>query len=70
MTGNILSKLLQDVPVLNSFYFWLSIFFVAGAAFSFKSIEKTKVMQAILVVVRFVSIALMIIGAIIIMVQN
>ena len=38
MTGNTLSKLFDEVTVLNTYYFWLGLFFVFGAAFSFKSI--------------------------------
>ena len=70
MTGNTLSKLFEGVVVLESYYFWLAIFFVFGATFSFKSIEKTKVIQVVMISVRFISVFLMIIGAFIIMGQN
>ena len=70
MTGKTLSKVLASIPVLNTFEFWLGIFFISGAAFSFKSIEKTKALQIFIVIVRAVSIMLMLVGAIIIMIQN
>ena len=70
MTGKTLSKVLNSVPVLNTFEFWLGIFFLSGAAFSFKSIEKTKGLRIFIVIVRAVSILLMLVGAIIIMIQN
>jgi len=70
MTGNTLSKLFTGVTLLDTYYFWLGIFFVFGASFSFKSIEKTKVVQATMIFVRFLSVFLMVIGAIIIMAQN
>lgn len=70
MTGKTLSKLFADVPVFSAFEFWLSLFFLSGASFSFKSISKTKPLQIITITVRFVSVFLMILGAIIIMIQN
>jgi hypothetical protein len=70
MTGKTLSKLFANVTVLNTFEFWLSLFFVSGAAFSFKSISKTKPLQIITITVRFISVFLMILGAFIIMGQN
>ena len=70
ITGKALSKLFSDVPVLGLFEFWLGLFFISGAAFSFKSIDKTKVLQVIIIAIRFISISLMIIGSIIIMIQN
>lgn len=70
MTGKTLSKLLSQVPVIGTFEFWLGVFFVSGAAFSFKSIEKTKGLQIVIITVRFISIILMLLGAIIIMAQN
>jgi hypothetical protein len=70
MTGNTLSKLFSGVALLDNYYFWLAIFFIFGAIFSFKSIEKTKVIQTTMIFVRFLSVFLMIIGAFIIMGQN
>jgi len=70
MTGNTLSRLFDGVAVLDNYYFWLAIFFLFGATFSFKSIEKTKVIQTTMITVRFLSVALMIIGAFVIMGQN
>lgn len=40
---------------------------MSGAAFSFKSIENTKALQLVIIVVRFISIVAMIIGAVYIM---
>lgn len=59
-----------DVDVLNTFEFWLMVFFVLGGAFSFKSIEKTRAIQIIMISVRIISILLLIIGSIVIMIQN
>lgn len=69
MTGNILSVVFKDVEVLKQYELWLGLFFISGAAFSFKSIEKTKVMQFVIIVVRVISIVAMIIGAIYIMIK-
>lgn len=70
MTGKTLSKLFHGVNVLGTFEFWLAVFFISGAAFSFKSISKTKPIQVITITVRFISVFLMILGAIIIIFQN
>lgn len=70
MTGKTLSKLFGDISVLNTFYFWLGVFFVSGATFSFKDITKTKVLQIGIISVRIISILLMIIGALVIIGQN
>ncbi len=70
MTGRVLSKLMGDIDVLNTFEFWLIVFFIIGGAFSFKSIEKTKVIQVIMISVRIISILLLLIGSIVIMIQN
>lgn len=67
MTGNTLSKVFADVNapgLFDDFRFWLVVFFLCGAVFSFKSIEKTKVMQTIIIGVRVVSILMFIFGAI------
>ena len=48
---------------------WLGLFFLSGAAFSFKSIYNTKALQVVIIVVRFISIVAMIIGAIYIMIK-
>ena len=53
--------------MLEEFNFWLGLFFISGAAFSFKSIESTKALQFIIIIVRFVSIFLMLFGAVYVM---
>ena len=69
MTGNILSQVFKDIDVLNNFNLWLGLFFLSGAAFSFKSIESTKGLQFLIIIVRFVSIVLMLGGAFYLMVE-
>lgn len=69
MTGNILSQVFKDIDILNSFYLWLGLFFLSGAAFSFKSIESTKGLQFLIIIVRFVSIILMLGGAVYLMAE-
>lgn len=69
MTGNILSVVFKDVDILKEYEVWLALFFLSGAAFSFKSIENTKSLQFVIIVVRFISIVAMIIGAIFIMIK-
>lgn len=54
---------------MNSFYLWLGLFFVSGAAFSFKSIANTKILQIIIILVRLISILLMLFGSIYIMIN-
>ena len=70
MTGKTLSKLFTGVEILETFEFWLTLFFLSGALFSFRSISKTKPIQVITITVRFVSVVLMILGAVIIIFQN
>lgn len=70
MTGKTLSKLFGNFDVVKHFEFWLGIFFLSGAVFSFKDITKTKPLQIAIISVRIVSILLMIIGALIIIGQN
>lgn len=69
MTGNILSVVFEHVDILDEYSFWLGLFFLSGAAFSFKSIENTKALQFFIIVARFISIVAMIIGAIYIMIK-
>lgn len=67
MTANTLSKVFRDadsLELLQNFDFWLIIFFVAGAVFSFRSIDKTKVMQAIIIGARVLTITLFFTGAV------
>ena len=68
MTGNTLAQFFKDFfgeeSIVASFYFWMGIFFVCGAIFSFRSINDTKVMQAIIIIVRVISILLLFFGAI------
>lgn len=55
---------LNESNWLRNFNFWIFVFFVSGAAFSFRSIDKTKIMQIIIVGVRVISIVLFLFGAI------
>jgi hypothetical protein len=64
MTGKNMSHVFKDVDYLRDFRFWVCVFFVSGAAFSFRSIDKTKVMQLLIVGVRVVSIIMFLGGAI------
>ena len=59
-----MSYVFQDVNYLGDFRFWVCVFFISGAAFSFRSIDKTKIMQVTIVVVRVLSIAMFLFGAI------
>lgn len=38
MTAKTLSKVFEDVDIIGSLEFWLAIFFISAAAFSFRSI--------------------------------
>jgi len=43
-TSNILKQTFTnngDIPVLNNYYFWLTLFFTISAIFSFSNIQKT-----------------------------
>lgn len=64
MTGNVMSEVFQGVDWLGSFYFWVVLFFISGAVFSFRSIDKTRVMQVVIVGVRVVSILMLVGGAV------
>lgn len=70
IVGNTLATVFDQVPVLNTIYIWLGVFFLSGALFSFKNVQQTKVLQYTIVVVRFVSILSMIFGAIYIIIRN
>lgn len=70
MTAKTLSGVFVDISVLSQFEFWLAAFFISGAVFSFKSIEKTKVLQVTIIIVRFISILMMIGGAIAVIIMN
>ena len=59
---------IQGDSILKSFNLWLALFFICGAIFSFKSIENTKIMQAIIISIRVLSVILMIVGAIYLMI--
>lgn len=48
----------------------MATFFIFGATFSFKSIEKTKTVQTTIIFVRFLSILLMVVGAFIVIDKN
>ena len=69
MTGNILSNVFEDVQVLKEYEVWLGLFFLSGAAFSFKSISDTKALQFFIIIARFISIIAMIFGAAYIMIK-
>lgn len=45
------------------------MFFLSGAAFSFKSIQNTKALQFFIVIARFISIIAMILGSVYIMIK-
>lgn len=69
MTGKIMSKVFshienQTFSFLSNFNFWIFIFFLSGAVFSFRSIDKTKVMQITIVGMRVISIVLFLFGAV------
>ena len=69
ITGKTLQNVFHDVNVLNSYYFWLGLFFLSSSLFSFGNIHNTKPIQYIIIIFRFISISLMIIGSIIIMIK-
>lgn len=70
MTSKILSKVFDGQEIVGTIYFWLAIFFLSGAIFSFRSVEKTAGLQFIIILVRFVSILLMIGGAFFLMIRD
>ena len=73
MTANTLSKAFTDVSgprLLENEYFWLSLFFIAGAVFSFRSIDKTRIMQLIIIGARILTISLFLGGAIFLFCKN
>lgn len=55
--------------MLDSLYTWLAVFFLSGSLFSFRNVSQTKVLQMIIIAVRFLSIASMIGGAIYIIIR-
>lgn len=57
------------VPVLDSLYTWLGVFFLSGALFSFRNVSQTKALQFVIIAVRFLSIVSMIVGAIYIIIR-
>jgi amino acid permease len=62
--GNTLSVVFDGIPVLDSIYIWLGVFFVSGSVFSFRNVSQTKILQFIIIIVRFLSVLAMIVGAI------
>lgn len=64
MTGKIMSQVFKNVDWLREFDFWVFLFFISGAVFSFRSIDKTKIMQIIIVGMRVISILLFLFGAV------
>lgn len=78
MTGKIMAQVFSawnheansSTSVLEEFNFWILIFFLCGSAFSFRSVDKTKVMQMLIIGVRVVSIALFLGGAIYLVIRN
>ena len=63
-TLSIVFSHVNTVGFLRNYNFWLAIFFLAGALFSFRSIDKTKVMQAIIIGARVITILLFFGGAV------
>ncbi|KAL4470121.1 hypothetical protein ABPG72_016658 [Tetrahymena utriculariae] len=63
MIGNILSKTFKDVSFLNSTYPWMISFLACSIIFSFSNVQKTKTLQNVIVVVRFLTIAALLIGS-------
>jgi amino acid permease len=59
----------DGIPVLDSLYTWLGVFFVSGSVFSFRNVSQTKVLQVVIIAVRFLSIMSMIVGAIYIIIK-
>ena len=74
MTGNILGKVFTDAisgdSILKTFNFWLIIFFVFGSLFGFRSIDKTKPIQYVIITVRLVSVLMMIGGALYLIIKD
>jgi hypothetical protein len=64
MTGKNLSQVFHDIDYLRDFRFWVCLFFISGAVFSFRSIDNTKVMQITIIAVRVISLAMFLFGAI------
>lgn len=58
-----MSDVFKEVNYLNDFNFWVFLFFISGAVFSFRSIDKTKIMQVIIIGVRIISLLMFIFGA-------
>lgn len=67
--GNTLSLVFEGVPVLSSLYTWLIVFFLSGSIFSFRNVSQTKVLQIVIIAVRFLSLLSMIVGAIYIIIR-
>ena len=59
-----MKNVFKDVKYVGDFNFWVFLFFLSGAVFSFRSIDKTKIMQAIIIFVRIISLLMLIIGAV------
>mgnify|MGYP001156559193 FL=1 len=59
-----MKNVFKDVKYVGEFNFWVFLFFLSGAVFSFRSIDKTKIMQAIIIFVRIISLLMLIIGAV------
>ena len=74
MSGNTLKKVFESTfekdSILTSFNFWLSLFFLCGAIFSFRSIDKTKPLQYSIILMRILSIIMMIGGALYLIFRN
>lgn len=58
-----MSNVFEDVNYLKEFNFWVFLFFISGAVFSFRSIDKTKIMQVIIIGVRIISLLMFLFGA-------
>lgn len=63
MIGSILSKAFSDVDILDNRYVWILSFFLLTVIFSFRNVQKTKILQDIIVIVRFFTIFSLLAGA-------
>jgi amino acid permease len=67
LTGRTLSTVFKDVQVLDRYEFWLGLFFVVSAVFSFRDVGSTKYVQYLSMAMRFLTILLFILGALIVL---
>jgi len=62
MSANVLAETFEGVNVLKEYNFWLFMFFTSGAAFSFKDVTSTKMLQVVIAGVRAACLLMFIIG--------